>query len=68
MKTTVNIPDDLIKEAMRITKVRNKTELIKYALYSIIQKNNLKELKQFKGQIELDIDLDTTRKRNASLS
>ena len=64
MKTTIDIPEDLIKEAMKITKSRTKTELIKKALYNIIQKNKIKSLKNYKGKIDIDIDLNIVRDRN----
>lgn len=68
MRTTIDIPEDLINEAMEITKSPTKTELIKTALYNIIQKNNIRSLKSYKGKIDLDIDLDVLRARNANLS
>jgi len=68
MRTTIDIPEDLIKEAMRITKSSTKTELIKKALYNIIQKNKIKSLKNYKGKIDLDIDLDILRDRNEYIS
>ena len=63
MRTTIDIPEDLINEAMRITNSPNKTELIKKALHNIIQKNKIKSLKNYKRQIEIEIDLDSVRKR-----
>lgn len=68
MRTTIDIPEDLIKEAMRITKSPTKTELIKKALYNIIQKNKIKSLKNYKGKIDLDIDLNIIRNRNEYIS
>ena len=68
MRTTIDIPEDLIKEAMRITKSPTKTELIKKALYNIIQKNKIKLLKNYKGKIDLDIDLNIIRNRNEYIS
>ena len=65
MKATVEIPDDLLEEAMVITRARSKNELIEYALNSIIQAEKIKKLKSYKGKIDLDIDLDSLRKRNA---
>ncbi len=59
MRTTIDIPEDLINEAMRVTKSPTKTALIKNALYNIIQKNKIKSLKNYKGKIDLDIDLNT---------
>lgn len=68
MRTTIDIPEDLIKEAMRITKAPSKTELIRRALRNIIQKNSIKDLKNYRGKINLDIDLDVLRGRNAGTS
>ena len=48
MRTTIDIPEDLIQEAMRVTKSPTKKELIKDALYNIIQKNRIKSLKNYK--------------------
>ena len=39
MRTTIDIPEDLINEAMKVTNSPTKTALIKIALYNIIQKN-----------------------------
>ncbi len=63
MRTTIDIPEDLINEAMRVTQSPTKTELIKNALYNIIQKNKIKSLKNYKGKIDLDIDLNIVRDR-----
>lgn len=63
MRTTLDIPEDLVNEAMKITRCRTKTEVIKIALENIIQKNNIQSLKKFRGKIDLDISLDALRKR-----
>ena len=64
MRTTIDIPEELIAEAMKITKSPTKTELIKIALYFIIQKNKIKSLKNYKGIIDLEIELNTIRDRS----
>jgi Arc/MetJ family transcription regulator len=63
MRTTLDIPESLMNEALKITKVRTKTELVKLALENIIQKNRIAALKKYRGRVNLDIDLDTLRKR-----
>lgn len=68
MRTTIDIPEDLIKEAMKVTKSPTKTEVIKKALYNIIQKNKIKPLKNYKGKIDLNIDLNIVRNRNEYIS
>ena len=64
MRTTLDIPENLLSEAMEVTKARTKTEVIKFALENIIRKNKLKELKNYKGKLDLDINLNLLRKRN----
>ncbi len=68
MRTTIDIPEDLIKEAMKVTNSSTKTELIKIALKNIIQKNKIKSLKNYKGKIELGLDLDVVRDRSANIN
>ena len=60
MRTTIDIPEDLIREAMRVTKAPTKTALIKNALNNIIQKNKIKSLKNYKGKIDIE-DRKSTR-------
>ena len=68
MRTTIDIPEDLMKEAMKVTNSSTKTELIKIALKNIIQKNKIKSLKNYKGKIDLIIDLDVVRDRSANIN
>lgn len=63
MRTTLDIPENLLSEAMRITRTKTKTAVIVLALEELIRKERIAELKQFKGKIELDIDLDNLRAR-----
>lgn len=63
MRTTLDIPENLIEEAMALTHIRTKTDLIKVALQNLIQKEKIKDLKKFYGKVTLEIDLDAMRKR-----
>ncbi len=53
---------------MRVTKAPTKNALIKNALYNIIQKNKIKSLKNYKGKIDFDIDLNILRDRDENIS
>ncbi|MCH7772460.1 MAG: type II toxin-antitoxin system VapB family antitoxin [Bacteroidetes bacterium] len=66
MRTTIDIPEDLMKEEMQVTNSSTKTELIKIALKNIIQKNKIKSLKKYKGKIDLSIDLNIIKNRSES--
>ncbi|WP_411042463.1 type II toxin-antitoxin system VapB family antitoxin [Treponema sp. TIM-1] len=63
MRTTLELPDALVNEAMTLTKISTKTALIKYALEHVIQREKVRELTNYFGKITLDIDLDKLRKR-----
>ena len=64
MRTTLDLPETLLIEAMRITHARTKTEVIKTALINLIQKEKIRELKSYGGKVvDLDIDLDKLRDR-----
>jgi hypothetical protein len=63
MRTTLDLPDTLVNEAMSITNIPTKTALIKYALENVIQREKIKDLANYFGKITLDINLDKLRKR-----
>ena len=63
MRTTLDLPDDLVNEAMKATHIKTKTKVIITALEQLIRKAQLSEIKEFKGKIHLDIDLETIRGR-----
>jgi Arc/MetJ family transcription regulator len=63
MRTTLDLPEELIAEAMKLTKISTKTDLIKTALANLITRERIKDLKKFYGKIDLGINLDILRKR-----
>jgi Arc/MetJ family transcription regulator len=63
MRTTLDLPEDLIKEAMKATRIETKTKVIITALEELIRKAKISDLKKFKGKVNLDIDLDVIRGR-----
>ncbi len=50
-------------EAMRTTHIETKTKVIITALEELIRKYTISGLKEFKGKIDLDIDMDSVRSR-----
>ena len=65
MRTTLDLPEELIKEAMELTHSNTKTDVIKMALQNLIQREKIKDLKNYFGKVDLNIDLNTTRDRPA---
>lgn len=63
MRTTIDLPEDLLQEAMKATHIQTKTKVIITALEELVRKSKITGLKNFKGKIDLDIDLNTIRGR-----
>jgi hypothetical protein len=63
MRTTLDLPDDLLREAMAASGIATKTRVIVVALEEMVRKSRLADLKEFKGKVDLDIDLDALRDR-----
>ena len=63
MRTTLDLPVDLLQEAMQVTQTKTKTKVIILALEELVRKAAISDLKAFKGTVDLDIDLDALRGR-----
>ena len=63
MRTTLDIPEDLIHAAMKVTHIKTKTKVIVTALEGLIRKSMISDLKKYKGKVDLNINLDLIRKR-----
>lgn len=63
MRTTIDIPEELVAEAMKLTHSKTKTDVIKEGLKMLIRKEKLKKLKNFRGNLDLEINLNQLRKR-----
>ena len=63
MRTTLDLPENLLDEAMKTTHISTKTKVIITALEELIRKSKISGLKKFKGKVDLDIDMDIVRGR-----
>jgi hypothetical protein len=52
MKTTLNIPDDLIKEAMAVSKGRTKTDVVIAGLKELIRQKKIERVLSSAGKLE----------------
>ncbi len=62
MRTTIDIDKALMEEALKISKVRTKRELINLSLKEYIRRMRLKSLKKRLGNYDLTIDLKDLEK------
>lgn len=67
MRTTLDLPEELLNQAMQATHIQTKTQVIITALEELVRRSRIAELKDYKGKINLDLDLNTLRGRNGGL-
>ena len=63
MRTTLDISSELLSEAMKISGAKTKSQVIKEALQEMIAREKRQILLNFKGKVDLDVDLDILRGR-----
>jgi hypothetical protein len=64
MRTTLIIPDDLMKDLMEETGEKSKTLLVRRSLEEMLQRVRREKLKRLRGKIDLDIDIETLRAKD----
>jgi hypothetical protein len=61
MKTTLNIPEDLIKTAMSLSKRRTKTETIIVALHEYVRLKRIEKIMEHEGKLQLEDTWEKSR-------
>jgi Arc/MetJ family transcription regulator len=65
MRTTLDLPADLLEEARSALGFKSKTDTIVLALRELVRRHRLEELKSLMGKVRLEIDLPESRRRPA---
>ena len=63
MRTTLDIPEELIEEARHLLGFKSKTDTVVLSLRELIRRRRLEELKSLLGSVRLDLDIATSRRR-----
>ncbi len=66
MKMTLDLPEDLLDKAMQVSSKKTKNEVIILALKELIRQSTVSDLKNYKGNVDLNIDLSKTRGRRGN--
>ncbi len=64
-KTTVFIDDILIKDALKVTNLKTKKEVIEAGLRELVRKRNRELLRKELGSFDIDLSLEELKKRRA---
>jgi len=63
MRTTVDLPEDLLEEARRATDSKTMRETLILALEELVKKSKRERLLELAGKIDLNLDLSRSRSR-----
>jgi len=61
MRTNIIIDDDLMNEAMMLTKIKTKKAIVETSLKLLVQLKKQEHLKNLRGKLKWDDDLDAMR-------
>ncbi|MEK6681024.1 MAG: type II toxin-antitoxin system VapB family antitoxin [Nitrospirota bacterium] len=64
-KTTVFIDDDLMKNAIRVTNLKTKKEVIEKGLRELLRAKNRELLRKELGTFDIELSLEELKKRRA---
>jgi len=63
MRTTLDLPADLVEEARNALGFKSKTDTVVLALREVVRRSRLDDLKALMGRVHLDIDVPRSRRR-----
>ena len=66
MRTTLDLPEEIVEEARRLLGFKSKTDTVIVSLRELIRRRRIDELKSLAGKIELKIDVPASRRRSRS--
>ena len=66
MRTTLDLPEDLLEKARRETGLRTKRETVIAGLDELIRRSEREELRALAGRIRLRVDLKRSRRRKSA--
>jgi Arc/MetJ family transcription regulator len=63
MRTTLDLPEDVIEDARAALGFKSKTDTVVYALKEVIRKRHVQGLTGLFGKVHIELDLDKARGR-----
>ncbi|MDL2717804.1 MAG: type II toxin-antitoxin system VapB family antitoxin [Acidobacteriota bacterium] len=63
MRTTLDLPEDLLEEARKASRLSTKRETVVAGLNELLRKEKREDLRRLAGRIDLKIDLRKARQR-----
>lgn len=66
MRTTLDLPEELLEEARRMLGFKSKTDTVVLSLTELVRRKRIEELKTLAGKVHLDLDVGSSRRRPAT--
>lgn len=63
MRTTLDLPAELLEEARGALGFKSKTDTVVLALRELVRRRRIDELKALMGRVQLDVDIPRSRRR-----
>jgi Arc/MetJ family transcription regulator len=67
MRTTLDLPAALMEEARKLLGFKSKTDTVILSLTELVRRRRIEELKGLAGRVDLELDLDRSRRRPAAV-
>lgn len=64
MRTTLDLPEELVEEARSAIGFKSKTDTVVFALREVVRRGRIAELKSLMGTIRFDFDPTDLRKKD----
>ena len=68
MRTTLDLPENLVDEARAAVGFKSKTDTVVYALREVVRRSRVEDLKAMFGKVRIDLDISKSRGRPAKTS
>lgn len=60
-RTNIELNDKVLKEALKLTKIKTKKDLVNYALEELVKKIKRKKILELEGKVEWEGNLEEMR-------
>ena len=64
MRTTLDLPEELVEQARLAVGFKSKTDTVVFALREVVRRQRIDELKQLMGSIRFEFDPTDVRKKD----
>ena len=64
MRTTLDLPEELVEQARLAVGFKSKTDTVVFALREVVRRQRIDELKQLMGRIRFEFDPTDMRKKD----